>query len=288
MWSNLRSFCLIVSVSFHFGADKISFIKKIRVLATDLDGTLIPLGNKNEHRESMIQLGRLLTTHGVRLWFVTGRSWELTQHAIAQYDLPVADRVICDVGTRILQHRNDRHVEIDDYRSRMLEILGNWSAASIQEKVRELGIPLVLQPPEKQTLAKISFDFPHDLFDQVHEGVQDWLSESGAPLSMVTSRCVDTGTGLLDLLPENVDKSYGLRWLLQQESIASDELVFAGDSGNDAAVVASGVNTILVGNADPQLRSVARALDRANIFQATSDSTSGVLQGIKHFILSSN
>ncbi len=58
------------------------------VLATDLDGTLIPLANDEQNQRDLRQLKAELSDRDLSLVFVTGRHFESVQQAIAEYHLP--------------------------------------------------------------------------------------------------------------------------------------------------------------------------------------------------------
>jgi hydroxymethylpyrimidine pyrophosphatase-like HAD family hydrolase len=70
--------------------------------------------------------------------------------------------------------------------------------------------------------------------------------------------------------------------------MTDDDVVFAGDSGNDTDALLSGVRSVLVGNAPDTLRSEVRAsaenrglLDR--VYFASSHFAAGVVEGLHHF-----
>lgn len=58
------------------------------------------------------------------------------------------------------------------------------------------------------------------------------------------------GTTSIDVTPKGVDKAYGMRKLMEAESVAMEEILFVGDrldeAGNDYPVKAMGIDTIAV------------------------------------------
>jgi len=73
------------------------------LLCTDLDRTLIPNGEQAESPRAKELFERLVGREEVTLAYVTGRHRGLIEQAIQEYDLPLPDFAIGDVGTTIYQ-----------------------------------------------------------------------------------------------------------------------------------------------------------------------------------------
>ncbi|MGR8953641.1 MAG: HAD family hydrolase, partial [Gammaproteobacteria bacterium] len=71
------------------------------LLCTDLDRTLLPNGSQPESPEARQYFDRFVSRAEVTLAYVTGRHRDLVDEAIQEYDLPMPDWVIGDVGTTI-------------------------------------------------------------------------------------------------------------------------------------------------------------------------------------------
>jgi hydroxymethylpyrimidine pyrophosphatase-like HAD family hydrolase len=82
------------------------------LLATDLDGTLIPLDGEPQNRQDLQTLAALLERLGVALIYVTGRHLESVERAIDEHQMPRPDWLICDVGTSIYQHCDGEHFQL--------------------------------------------------------------------------------------------------------------------------------------------------------------------------------
>ena len=76
-----------------------------RVLATDLDGTLIPLEENRQNQDDLQILATQLVQREVTLLFVTGRHLDSVLEAINEFRLPQPEWIICDVGTSLFQTR---------------------------------------------------------------------------------------------------------------------------------------------------------------------------------------
>ena len=65
-----------------------------RVLATDLDGTFIPLDGDAQNRSDLRTLTEHLAHHDITLTYVTGRHFESVASAIEQFQLPQQVRLL--------------------------------------------------------------------------------------------------------------------------------------------------------------------------------------------------
>lgn len=259
-----------------------------QVLATDLDGTLIPLDNSPDNQQDLATLRAALESPDRVLVFVTGRHIESVEEAIRTYDLPRPDWIICDVGTTICHVSEDGTCAVHHpYADYLATIVGEYTAA----KIRKLLTPiegLTPQEEEKQGRFKISFYAPADQLRQLVTQVEKIIAQHAAPYCVVDSVDPFNGDGLIDLLPRGVSKAHALDWWCERQGHPRHEIVFAGDSGNDYAALVAGYRTIVVANA---AQSLVDAVHQAHqeeawadrLFLATAKATSGVLQGCRHF-----
>lgn len=259
------------------------------VLVSDLDGTLIPLPDINQNKEDLIQLSRLREAHQFKLIFATGRSFQSVLEAIEQHALPEPDWIICNVGTSIYQKGSNSFSPLHDYHEKLNEICHGIDHHKVAKSLKRLE-KLHLQPKENQSDFKISYwceeSELHELIDQIHE-IQ---RQESLPYSCLGSVDPFNKRGLVDILPEGVDKAHALSWLADLLELTHDQIVYAGDSGNDLAALIDGYASVLVGNATERLRSqVAELLKKQKnagpCYFAKNFATSGVLEGMKHFKL---
>ncbi|TWT59015.1 Mannosylfructose-phosphate phosphatase [Thalassoglobus neptunius] len=256
-----------------------------QILATDLDGTLIPLDGRAAHVEDLQTLAEALRENGVPICFASGRHFEIILDAIATYRLPTPDWIICDVGTTILSRSDERYAVEEAYRQHLQDLMGNSSFHDIQQSLNELG-ELRLQEEEKQGEFKLSFYTDATSLSATVEKVRDRLGDT--PVSLIDSVDPFTGDGLIDLLPAGTSKAYALNWWADAQGVAAEEIVYAGDSGNDLAAFQAGFRSIVVRNAPDWLADeVARHHASNNwtdrFYRAESDATSGVFEGCRHF-----
>lgn len=259
------------------------------LLASDMDGTVIPLDESPGREEEVAELRAALEREeSLILAYVTGRDFALARKGIRDYDLPAPDLLVCDVGTSLF-HRTTGGFEMDGgYASRMQEALGAVDMPRIREKLE--GIPgLHLQPGERQSDFKLSYYLDPDAdHGEIVRRTGESLEDVGGEVQIIHSIRARDGTGLLDLLPAGVAKDYAIRYLHDHTGVDEDRLVYAGDSGNDLAAMLSGFKVVVVGNAPEELKEELRRKGRerdilSSLYFARHPFARGVLEGCRHF-----
>jgi len=266
------------------------------LLCSDLDRTILPNGSQAESPEARQLLQRLADRPELTLAYVSGRHLALLQQAIEEYDLPLPDYAIGDVGTTIY--------DIDDghwrpWDSWYEEIAPDWRGNTRQDlQAWFADIELLrLQEAEKQNDFKLSYYAPADIEpDDLLKQLRQRLDVKDVRASLIWSIDEAAGTGLLDILPERATKLHAIRFLMQHKGFAHQQTVFAGDSGNDLPALSSGLQAVLVKNARNDVRDeavqrlqAAGQRDRLYLAQGgllgmNGNYSAGVLEGLVHFL----
>ena len=77
------------------------------LLASDLDGTLIPLERDAQRLREVAELVNAVeASDALSLAYVTGRHLSLAQEGIEEIGLPAPDWFVCDVGTSVYRRTN--------------------------------------------------------------------------------------------------------------------------------------------------------------------------------------
>ena len=259
-----------------------------RLLATDLDGTLIPLEGDRGNRADLETIKQKIDNGEFSIVFVTGRHLSSVVEAIGQYGLPKPGAIICDVGTTISHAAADGSWKISDDYSRYLQtILGTLHIGDLNSQLNSIA-RLRRQESEKLGPFKLSYYTDADFLDDTSAQVRSLLEDAAAPCEVIASVDPFNGDGLIDILPVGVTKASALQWWIENNEFAEQDVVFAGDSGNDLAALTAGYRSIVVGNASESLKSKVRQsheqngwTDRLHVAEATA--TSGVLEGLAVF-----
>lgn len=272
------------------------------VLATDLDGTLIPLyrnacsdsghdakSAKDAQLQALEHLRLMVEEKKLEIVFVTGRHQSSAIEVIKQESLPTPQWIICDVGTTLLRRDSLRGYSIDlQYVNHLKEVTQGLGAQSLSSRMT-LFNDLILQEPEKQGEYKLSFYCSKESAEPLAVVVSEKLEEWEVPYEVTWSIDVDEPRGMIDLLPKSIHKGYAVSWWARLAGYSADEIIYAGDSGNDLAAFKSGFHSIVVANASETVVSEARAHHRETgtlhrLHCATKPGTQGVLEGVQQFL----
>lgn len=93
--------------------------------------------------------------------------------------------------------------------------------------------------------------------------------------------CLVSGDKYLDVLPAGVNKGSTLLGLLEWLELEAALVVTAGDSLNDLAMFETGLQSVMVGNAEPGLVRALPGLSRT--YRASGHGCEGILEGLRHF-----
>ncbi|RKZ18007.1 haloacid dehalogenase [bacterium] len=270
-----------------------------KLLCTDLDRTLLPNGDAPESPGVRQHFARAAVDGQWTLAYVSGRHLESMLDAIKEYELPQPHFAVCDVGTSIYR------LEAGVGRS-------SWACMSSWEERMRTAWPddardraaaaliglgeLQIQGPQAQTRSKLSYYAPAlDEPEPLLQAIETLLAGCPGERQLVYSVDETSGTGLLDLLPAGSGKHAAVEHIMQQAGFGPEQVLFAGDSGNDLDVLASSIPSVLVANATGVVR--AEALRRSRelgheslLYLARGEAdgmngnyAAGILEGVGHF-----
>ena len=258
-----------------------------RVLATDLDGTFIPLSADPCQWAALDVFRRHKSNSAFLLVFATGRHFDSTLDAVRQFNLPPPDWIVCDVGTSIHRRVANSFVPFAPFETHLLQTVRGIDRSAVESALNDVP-GLALQPPERQRPFKISFFSEPGSAESLADLSNKRLADALLPFACHASVDPFHGVGLLDVLPVGATKAAALDWLSSHADFSPDEIVFAGDSGHDLPALASGFRSIVVANAVPGLADRAERMLAARnlssrLFRSSLPASAGVLEGARHF-----
>ena len=259
------------------------------LLATDMDGTVIPLELSSGREEEIAEFREAVEgAHRLTLAYVTGRGLALARKGIRQFQLPEPDFLVCDVGTSVYSSKETGFEPDPEYAERMRGAMGGLDFSEVRESLEPMG-DILLQPEERQTDFKLSYHLPRGMdHSRILASVRQRLEGFGGLVQAVYSVGAPSGTGLLDLLPSGAAKDFALQYLKEITGVEDEDIVYAGDSGNDKAAILAGFNAIVVANAGEDLKGELRARAKeggltSRIHFSPFPFAKGVLEGCRHF-----
>jgi hydroxymethylpyrimidine pyrophosphatase-like HAD family hydrolase len=259
------------------------------LLASDLDGTVIPLDRAPERAEEIRAFTRAVDGNpALALAYVTGRSLQLATLGVEEFALPPADFLAVDVGTRVFRRTPEGYAPDLAYDERMTEAVGGVELAKVSGVLDDIS-ELQIQPAWGQGRFKRSYFVDPSVPEaELVERARELIEAEGGRVALVTSHDPVRDVGLLDILPHGVAKDVAVRHLREITGVARDQVVYAGDSGNDMAAFLAGFAGIVVGNAPEALKERLRRAhadggDSTRLFFAEAPFSGGVLEGLRHY-----
>lgn len=266
------------------------------LICTDLDRTLLPNGPQPESENVRSYFSTLVAHPEITLAYVSGRHRSLVEQAILEYQLPLPDFVVGDVGTTIYHVGSERDWKLQTaWESEIAKDWGGKTHADLMALLTDFQ-QFRLQEQSKQNHYKLSYYASIDIdIKSLLNAIQERLIQSGVQASLVWSIDETSGTGLLDVLPERATKFHAVEALMRQCDFGIENTVFCGDSGNDIEVLVSPIPGVLVANSQPEVQTHARELAdsngqtdqlylaQGNFMQMNGNYAGGMLEGIAHY-----
>jgi len=264
----------------------------MRIIATDLDRTLLPNGHWPADPEAIPLFNELTCRDDVLVVYVTGRNLDLAETAIREFGVRHPDVLCGDVGTTIRKYQDGNWHFDTGWENLVHRSSPRWDAGQIRQELAGID-GIVEQESEHLNQFKQSYYTDHSrtetILEQVHKAVGGKFDEV-----IVYSFDSQDGKGLLDLLPASATKQTALEYVAAEYGQPLDQVVFCGDSGNDIFPLTAGFAGVLVRNADEQLvEKVRQAVQdnpdlqayfaQGNFRGLSGFYTSGVIEGCFHY-----
>ncbi|MBT8467530.1 MAG: HAD family hydrolase [Deltaproteobacteria bacterium] len=264
----------------------------MKMLATDLDRTLLPNGHWDADPQAIALFNELTVKHETFVVYVTGRNLDLTAKAIEEFGVRHPDVLCGDVGTTIRTYDEGRWTPDPGWDAHVRRVSPRWDAATIRDAVANID-GLREQESEHQNPFKQSYYVEHELRETVLAEVDERIKGKFDEVIVYSFDSRD-GKGLLDFLPASATKQTALEYVAEAHGCPKGEVVFCGDSGNDIFPLTAGFRGVLVRNADDQLvANVKEAQERdptltvyfakGGLRGLSGYYTSGVIEGAYHY-----
>lgn len=235
-----------------------------RLLLCDIDNTLTGC------RRSVRELTDYLRTRSdIEFGVATGRSLPEARRLLLEWNLPAPRVLITSVGSEIYWDDEGGLVPDAEYEAR---ISIGWEPMRIEHAVN-MNAAIQPQPLIEQRRFKRSYFCDDPALAKNLE--YDLACER------VRAHVIYSHERLLDLLPANAGKGEAAKHVIARLGLAEQDLIVAGDSGNDADMIRLCRNPIIVANCEPALMREGRKHGAA--FMASKPFAAGVLEGVIAF-----
>ncbi len=264
----------------------------MKILATDLDRTLLPNGSWPADPGAIDLFNDLTTKQAVRVVYVTGRNLTLAENAIKEFGIRYPHVLIGDVGTSIRLFDDGQWRSHEGWDAHVKKTSPRWDANAAADAVAGID-GLIEQEREHCSPFKQSYYVDHDRNEAILQAVDNRVKGKFDEV-IVYSFDSQSGKGLLDFLPHSATKQTALEYIAVELGVEKSEVVFCGDSGNDVFPLTAGFSGVLVRNADEQLVTQVKQALATNrdlkVYFATGGFkglsgyyTSGVIEGAYHY-----
>ena len=234
------------------------------LLASDVDGTL--LGDP----EGEQQIKALVENLGENLIFsvITGRSRNSVLGLVAEGRLPQPQYIFSAVGTELLDCRDPQNALGEKFTAR---VAATWDLESLYALGEGPGV-WRQDYPDGQPPFQAGFFW---------DGQEQSLAAFRQRLGDSDQYFVQTSSGMyLDVLPRSLGKGQAALFLQRELGLAPEDVLIAGDDGNDKVMFQTGLRGIVPANAAAELKAVAV---ESWHYHSPYPAGRGVLDGLRHF-----
>ena len=238
------------------------------LLVSDLDGTLIGDGAALEEFARWRSRDR-----SFRFAIATGRDLYDAVDVLLAWKAPVPEVLITSAGSEIYHVLDEVLCDFRADHEWTQWIDQDWDPGAIGARLA-LVAGLAPQPEREQRRFKRSYFVAHP---NVVQEVERRLADSGLTVTILCSH-----GRFLDILPARASKGHALRFLAEAFRIPVNNVIAAGDAGNDLPMLQAAGHAVIVANYNPEIASI-RSARHAHF--ATKPYAGGVLEGVERITL---
>ena len=234
-----------------------------RLIITDLDNTL------TGDAEALAEFNELIREHdNIGFGIATGRRLDSAMALVEELGLPRPDLIDTDAGTQL--HYGQNLVPDQSWRQ---QIGFAWKPNEIAPILEKLP-GVVCQTEDHQSEFKLSYEIDPEKTPSITV-IQKLLRTAGLRAKVVLSLGM-----YLDIIPVRGGSDMSIRHLLWKWGFSPDNVLVAGDSGNDAGMLLGRTLGVVVGNYSPELECLR---DRPRVYFAKGLHARGIIEGIRYY-----
>ncbi len=236
-----------------------------KLIVTDIDNTL--LGEEESLKEFSCILNNIHRKFGFAV--ATGRTVQSAFNILKENNVTMPDVFISSVGSEIYYNYKgeliyskgwDVHISHQWKRDQIVNLLSQFSFLYYQEE-------------ETQRKFKVSYYMPDE--DDNLQKVKDIIVKNKLKVKIIFSH-----GQFLDILPYRASKGKAIRYISYRWNIPYENILVAGDSGNDEEMLKGELLGVVVSNYSKELEKLKGS---KRIYFAERNCAGGILDGIKYY-----
>ncbi len=235
-----------------------------RLIIADIDNTLT--GDDTAMQDFFQLIAE--AEENIGFGIATGRRYEDVLQLMSEYDIPHPEVLITSVGTEIYYGKN---YTLD--RSWQKHIDFHWKPEKIREVLGSVE-GLYLQEENEQSTYKISYKVDYSVAPSL-PGIRRILREHGLRVKVISSLNM-----FLDLIPSRAGSGLSVRHMAFKWGFPLENILIAGDSGNDEEMLAGNTLGVVVGNYSKELEKLRKY---PRVYFAQAHHAAGIIEGIHYY-----
>lgn len=252
------------SKNFSFESIKLKFQNFKFFIITDIDNTLI--GDDNTYLQ---RLSEFLAENKMSIGFgiATGRNVESALLLLQNYNVPMPDLFITSVGSEIYYYFNGL-VYTKGWES---YIKRKWNPERIESCLDGLSF---LKKQIDLRKFKISYyidEYHSEKIDEIHR----ILKKEKLEYNMII-----TEMKMIDIIPKRASKYKAIKYLCDKWNIYPDNILIAGDSGNDKEMLKRMPKSVIVSNYQKELENLKKG---KNVYFSKYPCSGALLDALFHY-----
>jgi len=235
-----------------------------KLIIADIDNTLL---GDNEGLFKLIERIDEAGEH-VGLGVATGRRLTSAIDVLNKNGVPNPDLLITSVGSEIYYGKGLVHD-----RTWHNHLAYKWQPDLVREVMQKIP-GLVLQPEIDQRKYKISYNIDPETTPAKRK-IIGYLRKQNLQVKVIHSH-----NAYLDILPIRASKGLAVRYLAMKWGMTPEQIIVAGDSGNDEEMLRGNTLGVVVGNYSSELKHL---YGKPRIYFAEQEYANGILEGIEYY-----